>query len=47
MVNVRKKGKIGIISPYKGQIRLLQNNFEDKLGPNWKDFIEINTVDAY
>ena len=47
------KGRIGIISPYKHQVRLIKNKLyaiKNQLGINNHEFsscIEINTVDAY
>jgi len=43
------RGRIGLISPYKSQVRLLKDRFRDKLSQmgGHLDYIEINTVDAF
>jgi senataxin len=41
------KGKIGIITPYKSQLRELKRSFIDKYGNSITDFIEFNTTDAF
>ncbi|KAF2499518.1 DNA-binding protein SMUBP-2 [Lophium mytilinum] len=40
-------GKIGIITPYKSQLRELKNRFGRKYGEGIFDTIEFNTTDAY
>ncbi|KXT17167.1 hypothetical protein AC579_317 [Pseudocercospora musae] len=39
--------KIGIITPYKSQLRELKNRFSSKYGQQIFDFIEFNTTDAF
>ncbi|EME89025.1 uncharacterized protein MYCFIDRAFT_55523 [Pseudocercospora fijiensis CIRAD86] len=39
--------KIGIITPYKSQLRELKNRFASKYGQQIFDFIEFNTTDAF
>ena len=44
------KGRIGIISPYKSQVRYMRGalaRFGHKLGLGKEGDIEVNTVDAY
>ena len=45
--DVNFKGKIGIITPYKSQLRELKRSFIDKYGNSVTDFIEFNTTDAF
>ncbi len=50
---VNLKGRIGIISPYKSQVRLLKHRLlaiknQIGIGPgDMENGIEVNTVDAY
>lgn len=39
--------KIGIITPYKGQLRLLKNEFSAKYGNTIFEQVEFNTTDAF
>ncbi|KAI5305347.1 hypothetical protein KEM56_004657 [Ascosphaera pollenicola] len=39
--------KIGIITPYKGQLRLLKNEFSAKYGKTIFEEVEFNTTDAF
>lgn len=41
------KGKIGIITPYKSQLRQLKDDFRMKFGHDILDTIEFNTTDAF
>jgi senataxin len=41
------KGKIGIITPYKSQLRELKTRFQTRYGPDILDAIEFNTTDAF
>jgi senataxin len=41
------KDKIGIITPYKSQLRELKLKFEQEFGSSIEDKIEFNTTDAY
>lgn len=41
------KGKIGIITPYKSQLRELKERFSRKHGQAVSDTVEFNTTDAY
>lgn len=41
------KGRVGVISPYKEQIRTLKNVFEKKFGRQISNEIDFNTVDGY
>lgn len=41
------KGKIGIITPYKSQLRELKDRFSRKYGQAVFDTVEFNTTDAY
>jgi superfamily I DNA and/or RNA helicase len=49
MILLELKGRIGIITPYKSQVRTLKDYFYAKLRSldSPIDIIEINTVDAY
>lgn len=40
-------GKIGVISPYKGQIYFLKNRFSAKFGKEILSEIEFNTIDGF
>jgi senataxin len=41
------KGKIGIITPYKSQLRELKNRFMQQYGPSIIEDVEFNTTDAF
>jgi senataxin len=41
------KGKIGIITPYKSQLRELKTRFQTRYGPDILEAIEFNTTDAF
>ncbi|OCK89265.1 tRNA-splicing endonuclease-like protein [Cenococcum geophilum 1.58] len=41
------KGKIGIITPYKSQLRELKDRFSRKYGQSIFDVVEFNTTDAF
>ena len=41
------KGKIGIITPYKSQLRELKDRFSRKYGQSIFDAVEFNTTDAF
>ncbi|KAH8730645.1 SEN1 N terminal-domain-containing protein [Phaeosphaeriaceae sp. PMI808] len=41
------KGKVGIITPYKSQLRELKSRFSTKYGPGIIEDIEFNTTDAF
>ncbi|KAF2425816.1 hypothetical protein EJ08DRAFT_663474 [Tothia fuscella] len=41
------KGKIGIITPYKSQLRELKDQFKRRYGDSIMDHIEFNTTDAF
>jgi senataxin len=41
------KGKIGIITPYKGQLKELKNQFSNKYGNAIFTTVEFNTTDAF
>jgi senataxin len=41
------RGKVGIITPYKSQLRELKNRFSAEYGPSIIDDIEFNTTDAF
>lgn len=45
--NVNWKGKIGIISPYKEQIRILKNLFFREFGQSINMEVDFNTVDGF
>ncbi|KAF2860825.1 hypothetical protein K470DRAFT_281910 [Piedraia hortae CBS 480.64] len=40
-------GKVGIITPYKSQLRLLKESFIRRFGKEVVDVVEFNTTDAY
>lgn len=40
-------GKIGIITPYKSQLRLLRERFSNRFGKGILDSVEFNTTDAF
>ncbi|KAF2159534.1 hypothetical protein M409DRAFT_30009 [Zasmidium cellare ATCC 36951] len=40
-------GKIGIITPYKSQLRELKRRFTDKYGSQVEEIIDFNTTDAF
>jgi senataxin len=40
-------GQIGIITPYKSQLRALKERFATRFGNDIEDMIEFNTTDAY
>ncbi len=40
-------GKIGIITPYKGQLKELKRRFQNEYGENISSKIEFNTTDAF
>lgn len=39
--------KVAVITPYAQQSKLLRQCFADYLGPNYEQFVEVNTVDAF
>jgi senataxin len=41
------RGKVGIITPYKAQLRELRNRFQSRYGDGIFDEIEFNTTDAF
>ena len=41
------KGKIGIITPYKGQLKELRYRFKQRYGESISSIIEFNTTDAF
>lgn len=41
------RGKIGIITPYKGQLKELRSRFRQRYGESILDSIEFNTTDAF
>lgn len=41
------KGKVGIITPYKAQLRALKDQFRNRFGNEILDDIEFNTTDAF
>ncbi|KAH7398940.1 SEN1 N terminal-domain-containing protein [Phaeosphaeria sp. MPI-PUGE-AT-0046c] len=45
--NYNFKGKVGIITPYKSQLRELKTRFTSAYGPNIIEDIEFNTTDAF
>ncbi|KAK1384450.1 putative helicase MAGATAMA 3 [Heracleum sosnowskyi] len=44
---LKSSSQIGIISPYRSQVRLLQNKLRDTFGEDSKDLVDINTVDGF
>lgn len=40
-------GRVGIITPYKSQLRALKDRFASRFGNEVEDVIEFNTTDAY
>lgn len=40
-------GRIGIITPYKSQLRALKDRFASRFGNEIEDVVEFNTTDAY
>ena len=40
-------GKVGVISPYKGQIALLRDRFKREFGEDITDTIDFNTTDSF
>ncbi|CAN0492944.1 unnamed protein product, partial [Ectocarpus sp. 12 AP-2014] len=40
-------GRVGVISPYAKQIKVLKEKFEESLGRGWHEQVEISTVDAF
>ncbi len=40
-------GRIGIITPYKSQLRMLKDRFSQRFGPSILDNVEFNTTDAF
>ncbi|MQL85608.1 hypothetical protein Taro_018140 [Colocasia esculenta] len=40
-------GRIGVITPYKGQLSLLRSRFSNAIGPSITSDIEFNTVDGF
>lgn len=45
--NFSFKGKVGIITPYKSQLRELKNRFSQHYGPSIVEEVEFNTTDAF
>jgi senataxin len=45
--NVNFKRKIGIITPYKSQLRELKNRFSQQYGPTILEDVDFNTTDAF
>ena len=41
------RGKVGIITPYKSQLRELKTRFSTQYGPNIVEDIDFNTTDAF
>jgi senataxin len=41
------RGKVGIITPYKSQLRELKNRFTQEYGPTITEEVEFNTTDAF
>lgn len=39
--------KVAVITPYAQQCKLLRNSFSDLLGPQYENFVEVNTVDGF
>lgn len=39
--------RVAVITPYSQQAALLRRTFQDVLGPQYTQFVEINTVDAF
>ncbi|KAK1374132.1 tRNA-splicing endonuclease positive effector (SEN1) [Heracleum sosnowskyi] len=44
---LKSSSQIGIISPYRSQVRLLHNKFRDTFGEDSKNLVDINTVDGF
>ncbi|KAL1583890.1 hypothetical protein WHR41_07137 [Cladosporium halotolerans] len=40
-------GRVGIITPYKSQLRALKDRFASRFGNDVEDVVEFNTTDAY
>ncbi|KAK5115389.1 hypothetical protein LTR85_009849 [Meristemomyces frigidus] len=45
--NFEFKGQIGIITPYKSQLRMLKDRFSQRFGNGIFDVVEFNTTDAF
>jgi senataxin len=41
------QGRIGIITPYKSQLRMLKERFASRFGNEIEEIVEFNTTDAY
>lgn len=41
------KHKLGLISPYKKQVNMLNENLRDKHGMKYRELVAVNTVDAF
>jgi len=41
------KHKLGLISPYKKQVNMLNENLREKHGMRYRDWVAVNTVDAF
>ena len=41
------KHRLGLISPYKKQVTMLNENLREKHGMRYRDLVAVNTVDAF
>lgn len=44
---LRGTPSVGIISPYKSQVKLLKDSFEQALGAEGARLVDINTIDGF
>ncbi|KAL9681514.1 hypothetical protein QQ045_013299 [Rhodiola kirilowii] len=44
---LKSRSQLAIISPYKHQVRLLRERFEEKYGKDYSKIVDINTVDGF
>lgn len=44
---LRSSSQFAIISPYRHQVKLLQDRFRDAFGQESKKFVDIQTVDGF